>query len=520
MPRDYIMAVGGTGARCLESVIFLSAAGLFSKPLQVLIVDPDQNNGNSIRAGNLVPLYHKLNGFTQPSNPSQRGLLPFNRKPLQRPVLFQAQINVDGAALDIPVNAFWQDPNNPDRTFGKSIDYGKLSSQFKEFLQLFYEQDDLNMELGKGYRGRPNVGVVTLISDLRRTVNSGGNGLQKLTESLRAELKGDPVRVFMFGSVFGGTGAAGLPTLPELLREIYQQEDLYKKLRFGCAMLTPYFTFPPPTAQSYGGPSPDSAIHQVATQAALLHYSYAPPNYQHVYVVGAPELINSKVGHKLGGEEQRNDAHYAELVAALGARDFFSLSDISQTERQLHYTDGTVLGWETLPTLPSVQADRLGIKRKLIALTTFAYLYCNILHKDLKDEKWYSNQAWYVDNFVKRKLTLEDQGQNLDTLYEFLNSYLEWLDMIGQPVKADDPKLFNWDALTVKGTDAQNHLGKLARQESGELPRYADNCYGKIMECLSYLKPNFSERVHPMGLLIYLLYEATSEITVENYRLG
>ena len=519
MPKDYVIAIGGTGARCMEATIHLAAAGMFSRPLHLLMIDPDQNNGNSVRTKNLLPMYHALHRCDQPRDIKQRKLLTRGKGPQQQTVFGPAiNLNTHNPAEQYP--AFWQDPNKPDREFREAIGYSGLSANFQDFVQLFYEHSDLGMRLGKGYRGRPNVGSVVLISDLKRTIGRKGNGLSELIESMKADLKSDIVRVFVFGSVFGGTGAAGIPTIPELLREFFEENGANNKLRLGCTMMTPYFTFPKADTSNREGPAPDPNIHQVATQAALLHYAHVPPGYQHVYVVGAPELASSKVGHQAGGGAQENDPHFAEIIAAFGARDFFSLPQIDPEERQLHYADATHFDWKSIPAVDGSATDQLAIKQRLLAFTTFAYLYRNILYADLKDGNWRSKQAWYKDNFLKQNLNLENYGKELDLLNEFLGEYLKWLDSVGQPIRGEQLRPFNWEAMALTGAAAERERGKLSTQESEETPRYTANPYGRIVEKLSYMRPRYSNNVHPVGLLMYLLYEASREFTIENYYLS
>lgn len=517
MPKDYIIAIGGTGARCLEAVGNLAAAGLFQRPLHVLMIDPDQNNGNSVRTKRLFALYHALYMCEQPRDVKQWSLLAQGRRPAE-PTIFQAAVNAIPHAPGQQFPVFWQDPNKADRQFGEAISFPVLSPEFQNFARLFYEQEDLDMKMGKGYRGRPNIGAVTLMADLERTIDTPGKGLFEMVESIRADLKSDVVRVFIFGSVFGGTGAAGLPTIPELLRKRFRRNGDDRKLRFGCAMMTPYFTFEKAqAASSAGGPAPDSDIHQVATQAALLHYAGVPPGYQHAYVVGAPELLDSKVGHQAGGEAQVNDSHYAEVVAALGARDFFTLAEVAPDERHLHYADAPEVGWAALPATQAEQDDPRELKHRLVAFTTFAYLYENVLHEDMKDGRWRSQQAWYKDNFVKRNLALDTHGQTLDALRDFCGDYLAWFAMVGQALRAEEGQLFNWGVLSLTGDDAARELGRLIKPESEESPRYAGRSYGKLMEKLNRLKPSYSNRAHPVGLLVYLLYQAALEFSTENY---
>lgn len=513
MPRDYVIAIGGTGARCLESLTYMAAAGLFTRPLHVLMVDPDQNNGNSVRTKRILPLYHDLHGCEQPSGVKQRALLTRGRT-LSEPTLFQAAMNADSHALGNQYPFFWHDPNQTDREFREAIDYTSLSVDFQTFVKLFYEEEDLNMKMGKGYRGRPNIGAVTLATDLKRTVTRRGNGLFEILDAIRADIKSNTVRVFVFGSVFGGTGAAGLPTIPELLREQFEERGGSAKLRFGCAMMTPYFTFE--KGADAEGPAPNSDLHQVATQAALLHYSNVPPGYQHAYVVGAPDLRDSRAGHQAGGEYQENESHYAEIVAALAARDFFSLDEIDLNDHQLHYADSREVSWSSLPISNDNEDDAREIKHKLVSFTTLAYLYNKILYVDLKDNRWRSQQAWYKDNFLKRGLALENHGQVLDKLNTFAGSYLSWLVMVGESAVEKNP-LFNWGALSQTGRDAEMQLGRLTLQESEESPRYVSHAFGRIVEKLNHYQPNYQNKVHPVGLLIYLLGQATLQFSIEDY---
>src|SRR5215213_3101115 len=55
----YAIGIGGTGAKCIESLIHLTAAGLIpgNEKLYLLFVDPDKANGSLARAGELLKCY-------------------------------------------------------------------------------------------------------------------------------------------------------------------------------------------------------------------------------------------------------------------------------------------------------------------------------------------------------------------------------------------------------------------------------------------------------------------------------
>ena len=47
MNKIFIIAIGGTGMRCLESFVHLCAMGMFdNKTIDILTLDTDQSNGN------------------------------------------------------------------------------------------------------------------------------------------------------------------------------------------------------------------------------------------------------------------------------------------------------------------------------------------------------------------------------------------------------------------------------------------------------------------------------------------
>ena len=59
--KNFVIAIGGTGMRCLESFVHLCAAGMFdNKEIEILTIDTDQENGNKNRVENLVQNYIRI----------------------------------------------------------------------------------------------------------------------------------------------------------------------------------------------------------------------------------------------------------------------------------------------------------------------------------------------------------------------------------------------------------------------------------------------------------------------------
>jgi hypothetical protein len=523
MAENYLIAIGGTGSRCLEAIIHLSAAGLFNSPMHVLIVDPDQNNGNSIKVRTLLTSYHALQQAQQPRGAEKKKAL-IGWEKLREPELFQASFNLKSGTSDEQHTFFWHNPNAAQRRFGEVIQYQAQQEEFKKFLDLFYEPNDLEMVLDVGYRGRTNVGAVALKQDLEGTSNIPEAGLREFLEKLNIDLQTKQARVFVMGSVFGGTGAAGLPTIPQLITNLPGEvigADNRARLRYGCAMMTPYFSFPKGSSSS-SGPGTDSARHAVATQAALLHYAHVPPNYQHIYFIGAPERPQTNSNNSVGGQNQMNAPHYAEIVAALAAWQFFSLGTIQQNEHQLHFADTVKdkqdfgVTWETLPLNFENSNSRDQIKQKLTVFTTLAYFYKNFLYNRFINGQLYRGANWYRDNFGR--LSLDESLALLQQLYEYSISYLTWIAQVTETGKDASLRLFDRNALLE--TDpalADKLVGNLLTDPmSGRANRSTagfDDIYSRL-DKIRLRQPGTNSAA---GLFLFMLYCAVSEFCQENY---
>ena len=61
MDKLFVIAIGGTGMRCLESFVHLCAIGMFdNEEIEVLTLDTDQTNGNKGRVEQLIELYNRI----------------------------------------------------------------------------------------------------------------------------------------------------------------------------------------------------------------------------------------------------------------------------------------------------------------------------------------------------------------------------------------------------------------------------------------------------------------------------
>jgi hypothetical protein len=333
----FLIAIGGTGMRCLEAFVHLCASGLFDNhTIEILTLDTDQNNGNKDRVENLIELYNKVK-----TNDAQ------NVGGEQRSdTFFSAKLNL---------YRFFTDYSTANRmTLAALASTTNLTNEQREDDQdlsdLLFERDSVQQfKLDHGYRAQTHLGSMLMyhgIIEAAINAKKGGasvkNQERELTKYLELLNKhAANARVFVFGSVFGGTGASSIPVIPiaisEALRIITGGNNVLNlnKVLFGSTLLTDYFTFQTPTDQQIQNDKviADANNFALNSQAALSFYnedSTVRKTYKKMYHIGWPSSLKinyseGKSGNVVtGGHEQRNDCHVAELMCASAAYDFFN----------------------------------------------------------------------------------------------------------------------------------------------------------------------------------------------------
>ena len=323
----FLIAIGGTGMRCLESFVHLCAAGLFDNhTIEILTLDTDQNNGNKDRVESLIGLYNKV----KTNDASNQG----------------------GEQRS---NRFFTDYSTPNRqTLHALASTKNLTDEQRQDNQdlsdLLFERDSVQQfKLDHGYRAQTHLGSMLMyhgIIEAAINAKKGGDAVKTQEKELAKYLEllnkhAATARVFVFGSVFGGTGASSIPVIPIAISEALKiltggnNELNLKKVLFGSTLLTDYFTFKTPTSQQLSTDKiiADANNFALNSQAALSFYNddtTVKKTYKRMYHIGWPSSLkinysDGKAGNVVtGGHEQRNDCHVAELMCAVAAYDFFN----------------------------------------------------------------------------------------------------------------------------------------------------------------------------------------------------
>jgi hypothetical protein len=331
----FIIGIGGTGMRCIEALTHLCASGLFDqRELDVLSIDTDLSNGNKGRTEQLIDRYVRIRGGRDADQTSG--------------TFFSAKINLFKFA---PV--YSGDAGTYAQLARLSMGTEEQRRVNKDLSDLLFDESVQNFQLDHGYRAQTHLGSLlmyhTILAAAHR-VQQGAPDVRTEDRDLmdfvkRVQAAGADARVFILGSIFGGTGASSIPVIPRALRDAWlvmnSGNDLMAK--YGCVLLTDYFEFKRPDAKQLGVERviADSAGFARNSQAALMFYDADPTvrkDYQRMYVIGWPGQAadysesNGEAATITGGGNQKNPAHVLELLSAMAAHDFFQ----NPQQQELH----------------------------------------------------------------------------------------------------------------------------------------------------------------------------------------
>ena len=404
----YAIGIGGTGSKCLESLIHLAAAGMMpekKEELYVLFVDPDKANGCLERAVTTLECY-KI--FSNNPQLAQRHLL---------------QTKIDSVAN--PIFSPFDDGNDDKPRLEKFFDYAGLKladDGAADLFEVLYSKNERTTQLHEGFRGHPSIGAAVMAQTVL--------GDDEPWKTFRGKVAKDPApKIFLAGSIFGGTGASGFPTIAKLIKSGLQAKPI--DVQIGGALILPYFTFIDDGDTVLKAKAEHFLMN---TQAALEYYQRWNKDlvYNAIYLIGDDSQVQLQ-NFSLGGKAQQNAQHFIELYAALAAIHFFGNDGAVDGGAQYFRLDraNKPLKWEDLPD----GDGGVKIQSKLRQLYHFSVAYLDV-YKPMLDDigrgKVSRNDApWYIDFFEQNqsnKISLNDAKTeaSLNSVKNYCEDFLVW----------------------------------------------------------------------------------------------
>jgi len=309
--RAFIFAIGGTGARVLNALIMQLAAGAQPKDqdgnlitsIVPIIIDPHATNDALTKSTSLLHLYKSIRQTIYRDNESTEGFFGTKIETLH-------DINRDNN--NIADQFYFQLNNVTNNTFSNFIQENNITdASTLHFINTLYSRQEKGTNMNIGFEGSPNIGSVAL-SEFSKSHDF---------EAFRnVYQEGD--KLFFIGSIFGGTGAAGLPLFISKIRDLAhrQNNDNHNidcaHAPIGALIVMPYFSI------TYNN---DSSINQEdwlpKVRSALDYYDQHLNNkINDIYYLADPQMTTPFFNDAGQNSQSGNRAHLVEFV---GANAFF-----------------------------------------------------------------------------------------------------------------------------------------------------------------------------------------------------
>lgn len=318
MRNLYVIAIGGSGERILKSFVMLMTAGVSvgAEHIHPVIIDNDEESHALTQCLDLIRFYRSNPRSTNPEEVGLTGAHHLYDMVSQDPndwgSFFSALIeepivlNRAGSAIGNLSNVIGgiDDETNPHY------------KDVKEELDLLFTQNDLDMPLNVGFVGNPNIGSIVLNS-----LSLQEDEFKQIKDNISSN-----DGIIVLGSLFGGTGAAGIPLVVNTFHAIAPAT----RPIIGTIAMLPYFKLQGDDQANIIDTTRwdvNSDSFETKTRAALMYYDqYMKDQVNYQYYVGDGDA-KDVFDHNVGGDSQNNRTHIVELLAAMSIVDFSNQHD-------------------------------------------------------------------------------------------------------------------------------------------------------------------------------------------------
>lgn len=464
MKELFAIGVGGSGAKCIEALTHLHACGLLADSdgtparLGVFLVEPDQQSALLARAQTAISRY------TAMRRAIGSGADRFAKGEI-RDYGHWSPLSSSTAAVSL------------EQIFSKA----SLRTQAPGLAALFdclFPPEEQQADLEVGFRGRPPIGSAIMSRVDLEQESQGGQWQQMLGDIQTAAGQGEPPVIHLFGSVFGGTGASGVPTLGQLLKNWLVRQGLNVQVQ--ASLLLPYFEFDG-MADADTGVHAEARSFQMNTDAALRYLSVSGKAcFDRVYLVGSD--IQTTYQFSIGGVSQSNAAHLLELLAALGLRHPIGNGD--NYANVLSRSQHRAVSWEDLPDDEVVGAE-------LARAVRFALAWRNNISREIDDAqkvpiRTFLTGAPWARRFFDATGTSaggggrpgireKDQLTVQTSINQYCDTFLQWFNQISTNLGTGFQQQMVTPSQLVPGNTWVNDLSRVIQGKARPKPNDADD---------------------------------------------
>ena len=284
----YVFCIGGSGLRVFRSLIMTLASGYRIDNYRVCpyLVDPHLQSEELTEVADLIDRYTKV------YKDENEGF-------------FSTQISADLTNLNV-----MESERISTRSFGDFIGKSSYTPESPEamLIDMLYSKQNLETSMSVGFKGSPNVGSVVFQDFIH---SKWFDRFNPTSED----------KVLLVGSLFGGTGASGIPAIASAIKA------KNANVKVGVISLIPYYELLSPRAGATHHHI-DSRNFEPKSSAAIRYYINRSENFDRFYVFG--DSVKKRIPYD--EEKQGNAAHFIEFAAALAAKDFAETPDDNFSE--------------------------------------------------------------------------------------------------------------------------------------------------------------------------------------------
>lgn len=417
----YFISIGGSGAKVLEALTHLCVAGALptNEKLYVMAIDPDIGNGNLARSSAALHCYNSFQKLQVGAGTQ----------------LFKTKVEL--------ANPFVWNPTEHDKCLDDVMSYQAYKgTPIGDLYEVLYTGKERQTLLNEGFRGHPAIGAAVMakkvaLDEHAAQENSDAEPWKHFKVLVNQDAKsGSVARIFLTGSVFGGTGAAGMPTIAKLLKQTFKSLYDENKVILGSCLILPYFSFSPGKGDLMNGQVYASSENFLTnTQAALKYYSVKNRDeriYHSMYFIG-DDVMSPVHKFSVGSSNQENNAHIVDFYGALSALDFFQ-SDVRALKKCSYITHAlnTEFNWSDIPNL--VLMDAQGQKVKDLSFKThfaqyvrfilgYNHLVKPVLRGLLTGKLAAYKYPWFVDYLTG----VNADATDIKNFEEYTEYFVRWL---------------------------------------------------------------------------------------------
>jgi hypothetical protein len=493
MAKLFIFGIGGTGSRVIKSLTFLLGAGVKINATEIIpiIIDPDRANGDMNRTVDILKNYQRIR---------ERG------HSADRPGFFQTKITTlnelvatnQKEKLSSPDFRFELDGVQNER-FRDFIDYNNLDNANRALTDLLFSTDNLDADMEVGFKGNPNIGSVVLNQIKNADV------FKHFASNFE-----ENDRVFIIGSIFGGTGAAGFPLILKNIRtasENLSNFSFLRKAKIGAITILPYFGVAPDEKSRI-----DKATFISKTKAALNYYGRnvsGNNSLNALYYLGDKDTKD--YDNKEGAADQRNDAHFVEVAGALSIIDFMQLDDtlLQWNENKGEAINPIYKEYGIKEGVTDIHFPHLGeISKERIMRPLSQYRLMIMFLRDKMAES-ISKNPWSNNGKIKIDKNFTTQAFFNDFIAGFNRAFTEWLEELQRNKVSFAP--YRLDA----GTSNVFYLLNSIAPVKGILP-FAKNNYELFTDQLNDAEKKVGDPTVEQKFL-GIFYEATNNLLQKKF---